>query len=136
MHELKVRGWDTKKNVMYSAEEMGRDQLTLSPDGRGFINVHGKSTRLSKFYDHIIPLQYTTLKDKNGKEGCQDDIALCSDGKHGLVVWKDGGWYLKKRSKVHVDEWYQYIVLSYCAESLEFVGNIHENPELMETETE
>ena len=63
MRPIKFRGWDTRKNVMYSAEEMGQDQLTISTDGRGFINVHGSSTKLSTFPTHIIPMQYTGLKD-------------------------------------------------------------------------
>ncbi len=78
--------------------------------------------------------QATGLKDKNGKEGYQSNIALCSDGEYGCVVWKDAGWFLKKRSKTHTDEWYAYIDLSYCIGTLEFVGTIHTTPKLLEKE--
>ncbi len=70
----KYRGWDTRKNVMYSAEQMGRDQLTLSLDGRGFINVSGRSTKLSTFATHIIPMEYTGREDKDGVEIYEDSI--------------------------------------------------------------
>ncbi len=86
----------------------------------GFVEVHPETVG-----------QFTGLHDKNGKEGCRDDIALCSDGEYGLVVWKDAGWYLKKRSKSHTEEYYSYIDLSYCIGTLEFVGDVHSKPELL-----
>jgi len=77
--------------------------------------------------------QQTGLKNKNGKEGYQDDIALCSDGEYGLIVWKNAGWYLKRTSKSHTwsEGYYSYMDLSYCVGTLGFVGNIHDNPELL-----
>lgn len=41
--EIKCGAWNTRQKAMHSPEEMGKDQLTLSPDGRGFINVSGDS---------------------------------------------------------------------------------------------
>ena len=59
MREHKYRAWDTSRKKMYSAEELGVDQETLSADGRGFVNISGDSTRLRQFHTHLLPLEYT-----------------------------------------------------------------------------
>jgi len=39
MRSIKFRGWHKELKTMFSAEEMGADQLTLMPNGRGFANI-------------------------------------------------------------------------------------------------
>lgn len=126
MREIKFRSWDIIKKKMFSAEEMGRDQLTLSPDGRGFINVSSTHVKLSNYATHLLPLEYTGLKDKNDKEIYEGD----KDNKGGVIKWSNKcsafkiiysgnsfylGPYLKTRN-------------------IEIIGNIYENPELLEKE--
>ena len=119
---------------MYSAEEMGIDQLTIMPDGRGFVNVHGSSTKLSTFLAHLIPMQSTSLCDKNGKDldWWEGDIVKTygETYKENWLIIKDQGcfWLERISDKFRVP----------CYETIkwggkkEVIGDIHSTPELME----
>ena len=148
MREIKFKGWHKAQKIMYSPEEMGRDQLTLMPDGRGFANIHSTSTRLSRIDGgrKMMPLQYTGLKDKNGKEIYEgdilrDDVGEINEVKFGkLPLGKAGdcvctypSFYAKCYGKLGMAPYYE------CAEIadwMEIIGNIYENPELIATRRE
>jgi len=133
---IKVRGWHSQKKIMFSAEEMAADQLALMPDGSGFANISSAHTRLSIIYDPtiFIPLLYTVIRDKNGKEIYAGDI-LADDFILGVVAYnqtpdciyagsysivdKDG--FATDWDGVEPEHWHEY----------EVIGNIYENPELL-----
>ena len=123
MREIKFRAWHKEQKKMYSAEEMGRDQLTLMPDGRGFANISGKDTGLSRIDDgrRMVPLQYTGLHDKNGKEIYEGDILATKNqyGKNDLVG--QIAWIEKEARFSTV----------YPLTRFEVIGNIYSNPELL-----
>jgi uncharacterized phage protein (TIGR01671 family) len=142
MRQIKFRGWCTRKKKMYSPETMGKDQLTISPDGRGFINVHGDSTKLSQYYEYILPMQFTGLHDKKrtnefsiGQEIYGDDIYKDADGIISVVKMAVDGWALFPIQKgIPVRNLYWHNI---CNETNgEVIGSIHENPELIEKESE
>lgn len=125
---IKFRAWDTHRKKMYPAEELGKDELTLNPDGRGFVNVNSSNLRLSEYMPHLIPLEFTGLKDQKDKEIFEGDIL-----KHGIFVgvvclWR-GFWDLEftpndVQNKPHT-------ALTLLNDESEIIGNIYENPELM-----
>ncbi len=131
MRDIKFQAWDTRKKCMYSAEELGIDQLTIIPDGRGFINVHGNSTKLSTFPTHLIPLQFTGLCDKNGKKIWIGDIYS-----YWQPLAKAGRQVHKEHRAVVVDDIPELYYLSNRAENghggVEVIGDIYSTPELME----
>lgn len=155
MREIKFRGWHAPKKVMFSAEEMATDQLTLLPTGC-FINVSGDNTRLSQIMpsDKFIPLQFTGLRDKNGKEIYEGDIVLIEDeykerilddGSGPIepcnhlvpVIFQDGSFGVNiihpALGLVSRGFWsFRDINDELGLTEFEVIGNIYENPELLE----
>jgi uncharacterized phage protein (TIGR01671 family) len=143
MREIKFRAWNAVIKRMFTAEEMAEDQMTLLPTGL-FINVDGKSTKLSVIYsiDEMLPLQFTGLKDKNGKEIYERDVIEyrklfiygTEEGilKRVTVEWSE--YQLGYRTDGHnlkdiVDG--KMLDIGGGSMGCKIIGNIYENPELI-----
>ena len=119
MREIKFRAWHFKLKKMFTAEEMTTDQMALLPDGH-FANIHSVSTKLSWILSHeeMLPLQFTGLHDRTGREIWEGDILL-TPGKFKMEVRIDNIGY--------GDPKFFNIGFDVC----EVIGNIYENPELL-----
>lgn len=80
-----------------------------------------------------IVMQYTGLKDKNGKEIYEGDIVrLFGTEKPCSVVFQDGMFVVK--APYHKEEWFDLNMFEHDERVItlyEVIGNIYENPELL-----
>ena len=121
MREIKFRAWHKEKKIM--GEVLGIDILHKEIF---FSNEDVDCYEHTDFKD-IELMQYTGLKDKNNKEIYEGDIFHIGSKKILYVVeWIDCG--LKGR-QIKNKSW---IGLDYWKDDIEVIGNIYENPELLE----
>ncbi len=112
MREIKFRAWDTENKIFYSGD------LSIP------------ITRSSEYCETrgYILLQFTGLKDKNGKEIYESDIIKTERGQF-LVLWEKYSasfrFGVKEDTKIVDTE----SPLNY--QDIQIIGNIWETPELL-----
>lgn len=77
------------------------------------------------FTKHGTIGQFTGLHDKNGKEIYEGDI-ISNESYKGVVVYKNGSFVLDLGKSCGC-------VYLFCLDSLLIIGNIYDNPELLES---
>lgn len=117
MRELKFRVFQKREKKMYEVFSFCT----------GFIKIIvGIGTASKVPIDLFEPImQYTGLKDRNGKDIYEDDILKTPSG-IGFVVFDNCGYAIKSPGSDAVDYEFSAYYLG-C----EIIGNIYENPELL-----
>ena len=112
-------------------EELGEvERIRFDDEGNvSTVLVIGKSFGANIYIDKIELMQSTGLKDKNGQEIFEGDILGTKDGLlNGVVEYRsDLGMWTNSLIKYN-----NFERLCNVATSREIIGNIYENPELLE----
>lgn len=123
----KYRAWDSAN------KEMFKDTFAITENGQVVV-VEQESVASSPdyvFVYHLVIMQSTGLKDKNGKEVFVGDIIKCTRGcLHEVYIEKEyGGTYFGGMPAVYLKglrEGYAW------TEHEEIIGNIYENKDILE----
>ncbi len=120
MREIKFRAWDNFKKTQTNYKILDDSIYFMDKNTGVWFNHHHKE------YERFELMQYAGLKDIAGDEIYEGDIVRdVSDGIIGQIEYSDGGFIII----------YDDIAEKLSAEEsayLEVVGNIFENPELLE----
>ena len=119
MREIKFRGWDKEKKEMYTGFSFndiyaGYDEIYVEDESDNYWSCPD--------WDNAILMQYTGLKDKNGKEIYEGDIIKNEIGELKEIIFEDGGfWYKDVDGRLYMP----------IQRMREIIGNIYENPEFL-----
>ena len=115
LKEIKFRAWHKEKHKMFEVQKMSFKTGKILPYGWN-MEHDGIEFEL---------MQYTGLKDKNGKEVFEGDIV--TDGTINYVVaFYAGSWRLKQN--IDGDTWWKSLYRYVANFKVEVIGNVYENP--------
>jgi len=119
--EIKFRAWDIHNKVMYDNSEI---YLELGEGDDFVVGIDDGDQRLKKDKDAIL-IQYTGLRDKNGKEIYEGDI----------VKWTHPSFkeYKKEYKILEISDIRKSLMLEPDCQRgwIEIIGNIYQNKNLI-----
>lgn len=143
MRDIKFRVWDKETKHIHIFGDDIHDAITSEGKTNKiyYYNLQNGCDSLDEDSDYVL-MQYTGLKDKNGKEIFEGDIVKVNEDirrvfdlkKIMYVEFGEGTFYLKaeKGIKWNLLRCFPCIVSIEGKMRVEVIGNIYDNPELLE----
>lgn len=120
MRDIKFRAWDKNKKAFVDPKNLLHGSIW--GDGE-------KNSAQLTYSSDVYLMQYTGLKDKNGKEIYEGDIVMRHEkfclGRICQVVFQMGSFELHCSAIGAFN-------MEHSTEIMEIIGNIYQNPELIE----
>jgi len=130
----KYRAWDSAK------KEMFKDTFAITESGQVVVVEQESVASFPDyvFVEHLVIMQSTGLVDRDGKIIFEGDVVQfedCSEASDflyintGIIEWCQGGFHVTNRDSVLMED-----LLDGDSLDVTIIGNIYENPELLEVE--
>lgn len=122
----KLRVWDTVKKAMHDVQAIVYTEERVYP-------IYSKLIRKYIPFGEAILMQYTGLKDKNGVEIFEGDVVEYIDGEFsfiGKVIKSQLGTYVTGSDNHSFEDFTDETTM---VSDISVLGNIYENPNLLES---
>jgi len=140
MREIKFRAWDKENKKMLVSEDE-ENYLSIYLDGTfdslgNMLDI--SDSRRRQRSEELELMQFTGLKDKNGKEIYEGDIVDVKYRGIGSIIFMDKAMinpeygFCKVLPAFLIKQDNKSSAFLYKDRDLKVIGNIYENPELME----
>lgn len=138
MRVPKFRAWDVHEKKMFTDDQLIIWSGNVYANDNYELNVNNlKGWSIDEKY----LMQSTGLKDKNGKEIFEGDVVKCytvtENGDHeyaGVVCFKDFAFVIVDEKDTYDPLWNYKSGFVGIETEIEIIGNIYQNPELVEVE--
>lgn len=109
MREVKFRAWEMNYKEIIDVDSINFESKIINTECAW------------RMFSEVILMQYTGLKDVNGIEIYEGDVCESVLGIKGIVIFDKGAYKLKSKQSMYG-----------ISKLPKVIGNIYENPELLE----